>query len=221
MAKQRCHVVLCWVRYATCLLSCECTGVGSSEVVNMQWRRSSEESVRKGTRAVKGRHEGLNLIKDQEADNRPRVARIGHMEELANMGGEDLVNRSEDGIGPSQGKMSWALGGPLGRGHGGWTHINIGESRLASHAWWFAGLVLITGDGRFCWFGLETIGSGFAQFESQNWKWQINEHVLKLARQGEEKSRRYQVCLIDEGELGWCYPWGIWFKCFVQRQLRK
>lgn len=72
----------------------------------MQWRRSSEEFVRKGPRAVKGRHEGLNLIKDQEADDRPWVAHIGHMEELANMGDEDLVNWSEDGIGPSKGKTS-------------------------------------------------------------------------------------------------------------------
>jgi len=72
----------------------------------MQWRRSSEESMRKGPRAVKGRHEVLNLMKDQEADDGPWVARIGHMEELANMGDEDLVNGSEDGIGPSQGKTS-------------------------------------------------------------------------------------------------------------------
>jgi hypothetical protein len=62
--------------------------------------------MRKGPRAVKGRHEGLNLIKDQEANDRPWVAHIGHMEELANMGDEDLVNWSEDGIGPRQDVMS-------------------------------------------------------------------------------------------------------------------
>jgi hypothetical protein len=64
-------------------------------------------------------------------------------------------------------------------------------------------LVLVIGDRRFVGLGNETTGGGFAQFEPQNQKWQINKHMLasQSLHQGEEKSRRYQVRLIDEENL--------------------
>lgn len=59
--------------------------------------------MREGPRAVKGRHQGLNQIKGQEANDGPWVACIGRIEEQPYVC-DERQGQPESRMGPSQGK---------------------------------------------------------------------------------------------------------------------
>jgi hypothetical protein len=63
---------------------------------------------------------------DQKLENGPCAAHIGHRKSKSIWvcGGDD-VNCVKDRVGPSHGEVSQALGGPLDRGYGGQTRVDI------------------------------------------------------------------------------------------------
>jgi len=111
-----------------------------------------------------------------------------------------MLTRVKVRVGPSQGEALQALGGPSGQGHGGWAHIEISESHLEVCVKGFADLVLKTRCGQFGSLDLKTTSDRFIDLCLKTKEWQINEHMVacRSLHRGETKSRRHQVCWIDE-----------------------